>query len=118
MDKKKRKKIIVSVLLFAFIVAMVYYNITAVKQGEIDYSLMLDGKQPLYAKEFARWADGGTALYNGNGYIIYELHSIHEENGVYGHLVGPRIRYSLLVLAGKDKESLHFEAEAKENPGD
>jgi hypothetical protein len=71
MDKKKYIKITVPILLAAFIIAaLVYYNIIAIRQGEIDYSLTVNGEQPLYAKEYVAFSDGGTVWYKGNGYSI------------------------------------------------
>jgi len=117
MDMRNHIKIILFILLAAVIItAAVYYNIIAIRQGEIDYELIADGKPPLYAKKYAAYSDGGTIWYKGNGYSVYNIHSLHEENGVDGYLVGPRIRYSLFVFAGKNRESLHFRADTNKNP--
>ncbi len=107
-------KIIVFILLAAFIItALVYYSMVAIRHGEIDYSLIGDGKPPLYAKYYAAYSDGGTIWYKGIGYSVY---NIHEDDGVQGYMVGPRIRYSLFVFGGKNRESLHFRADTNKNP--
>ena len=117
MDMRNRIKIIIFVLFAAFIItALVIYSMAAIRHGEIDYSLIADGKTPLYAKEYATASDGGTTWYKGIGYSVYDVHSLHEENGVEGYLVGPRIRYYLLVFGGKNRESLHFIADTNKNP--
>ncbi len=117
MDKRTLTRVIVFVLLAALTVtAAVYYNIIAIRQGEIDYSSILDGKLPVYAKKYAAASDGGTVWYRGNGYSVYGVHSLHQEKGVDGFLVGPRIRYSPFVLAGKNKESLRFEPDTEGRP--
>jgi len=116
MDIRKYIKFIIFILLAAFIItALVYYNIVVIHHGEIDYSLIGDGKPPLYAKYYAAASDGGTILYKGNGYSVYNIHSEHEENGVWGYMVGPRISYSIFVFGGKNRESLHFRANPNEN---
>ena len=116
MDMRNHIKIIIFLLLAAVIItALVYYNIIAIRQGEIDYALIADGKPPLYAKYYVGASDGGTIWYKGNGYAVYGVHSLHEENGVDGYLVGPRIRYSLFVFGGKNRESLHFRADTNKN---
>jgi hypothetical protein len=112
MDKRTHTKIIVFILLAALIIAaLVYHNIIAIRQGEVDYALIADGKLPLYAKKYAAASDGGTICYKGNGYSVYCVHSLYQKNGVGGYLIGPRIRYSPFVLAGRNKESLRFEAD-------
>jgi len=70
----------------------------------------------VYAKEYAAASDGGTTWYKGNGYSVYHVHSLHQEKEVDGYLVGPRIRYSPFIFAGKNKESLHFEADMEGRP--
>jgi len=117
MDMRNHIKITVFVLFVVFIfTALVFYSMAAIHRGEIDYSLIADGKLPLYAKEYAIASDGGTTWYKGIGYYVYDVHSLHEENGVEGYLVGPRIRYYLLVFGGKNRESLHFIADTNKNP--
>lgn len=117
MDMKNRIKVTVLVLFAAFIItALVFYTMTAIHHGEIDYSLIADDRLPLYAKEYASASDGGTTWYKGIGYSVYSVHCLHEENGVKGYLVGPRIRYYLLVFGAKSKESLRFKADANKNP--
>ncbi len=109
-------KIIVFILLSAFIItAAVYYRMVAIRQGEIVYALIADGKPPLYAKKYGAYSDGGTICYRGNGYSLYGVHSLHKENGVDGYLVGPRIRYSHFVFGSKNRESLHFRADTNKN---
>lgn len=113
---RKHIKIIVFILLAVFIITVLgYYRVMAIRHGEIDYSLIGDGKPPLYAKKYAAYSDGGTIWYKGNGYFIYYVHSIHFENGIQGYLVGPRIRFSFFIFGGKDKESLHFIAATNNN---
>ena len=108
---RKQIKIILIIMLSLFIITgFVYYNLISVKQGEIDYSLILDGKPPLYAKEYAAASDGGTTWYKGNGYSIYAVHSIQLENGVDGYMVGPRIQYYFFIFGGKNRESLRFQS--------
>ena len=114
MDMRNRIKITVFVLFV--ITALVFYSMAAIHHGEIDYSLIVDGKLPFYAKEYATASDGGTTWYKGIGYSVYDVHSSHEENGVEGYLVGPRIHYYLLVFGGNNRESRHFRADADKNP--
>lgn len=114
---RKQIKIILIIMLTLFVITgFVYYNLIAVRQGEIDYSLILDGKSPLYAKGYASAFDGGTTWYKGNGYSIYNVHSIHLENGVEGYMVGPRIQYYFFIFGGKNRESLHFKVDSNSNP--
>ncbi len=106
----------ITVIILCIITALVSYNMVALHRGEIDYSLITNGKPPLYAKEYAMASDGGTAWYKGVGYSVYDVHSSHEEDGIWGYMVGPRIRYYRLVFGGNNRESLHFRADTNENP--
>ena len=88
----------VFVLCAAFIITtFVFCRMMTIHHGEIDYSLIADGKPPLYAKEYAMSSDVGMTWYQGLGYSVYNVHSSHAEVKIEGYVVALRIRYYRLV---------------------
>jgi hypothetical protein len=81
----KRKRII-STLVVTCLVAIGWYGITGYMQGRTDFYVLTQGERPAHTKRRGVLSDGGTVVYEGRGYIVYELHRTlriagHDQSG-------------------------------------
>ena len=61
--------------------------------SSIDYSRVDGGRAPLFARSTWAFADGGTQEYEGFGYKLIHRHRIHENDGQFGYMSGPVLKY-------------------------
>jgi len=85
-------------LLIGFLVAYQVPILAIWLLAELDYSCLAVGAKPLFARSGGALLDGGTEVWNGVGYQVVSLHSIHVEGDRYGHRVGPqRIIWAMAI---------------------
>ena len=85
--------------------------------GQYDYSRLVAGKQPLFARIQLHLADGGSVQYLGLGYTVTELHEMRwgiemqpdpHTLGKYGPFrVGPELDYWTPVYEPRADQIYH-----------
>ena len=85
-----------------------------VEYGNEDYERVLRGREPVHATPNGH-AKSGSNYYRGECYRLIDSKLPHEQDGVYGHTVGPRLIWNRPQVGDDiaDREDLRFEASSK-----
>jgi hypothetical protein len=70
-------------------------------RAETDFNRILEGRNPRYAYALPFfYMDGGTQIYQGDGYQLTSLRKITKRDGKDGYIVGPRIKLNHEITGG------------------
>lgn len=74
----------------------------SLKEAMVDYKLAIENQPPKYAKNnVIAIADGGSVMYDGNGYTILVMKSLTVIDGVHGYVIGVNITFTNDIIESK-----------------